>query len=158
MCPLKVTLQVRHLPSTGQEVTSGPLTAGMNPAELMPGAASLRYPPSLSEVQKVLTICKHLHTPPTKMTPKRFLQVFLESSNPRIAYLFRHWAQPKGIKSTMDLLHLLNDKVSKSEGGCRDWIAFIKQDVSCNCVILLVACYYLRIESTECYHQYLEFG
>jgi hypothetical protein len=85
---------------------------------------------SPAETLKVLTACKLLNTTPGKITPKRFLQIFLESKNSDIAYLRRLWAQPRGIGSTMYLVKLLRDEIMSSDGGSKEWTDFIQKEVS----------------------------
>ncbi|KAA1138597.1 hypothetical protein PGTUg99_030614 [Puccinia graminis f. sp. tritici] len=83
---------------------------------------------SPAETLKVLTACKLLNMTPGKITPKRFLQIFLESENSDIAYLRRLWAQPRGIGSTMYLVKLLRDEIMSSDGGSKEWTDFIQKE------------------------------
>jgi hypothetical protein len=82
-----------------------------------------------AETQKVLAVCKLLNSTPAKITPKRFLQIFLDSNNSEIAYLRRLWATPRGLGSTMQLLILLRDEILRSEGGRQEWSEFIQKQV-----------------------------
>jgi hypothetical protein len=84
---------------------------------------------SPAETHKVLTICKLLNSTPAKMTPKRFLEIFVESNNSELAYLRWLWAQPKGLSSTMGLIKLLREEVVGSEGGRQAWTDFIEEQV-----------------------------
>ncbi|EFP91557.1 uncharacterized protein PGTG_17611 [Puccinia graminis f. sp. tritici CRL 75-36-700-3] len=83
---------------------------------------------SPAETQKVLTCCKLLNSTPAKITPKRFLQIFLDSGSSEIAYLRRLWAQPRGISSTMDLVHLLRREILSTPEGSKEWTAFIQEE------------------------------
>ncbi|KAA1073580.1 hypothetical protein PGT21_016451 [Puccinia graminis f. sp. tritici] len=76
---------------------------------------------------KVLATCKLLNSTPGKITPKRFLQIFLESESSDIAYLRRLWAQPRGIGSTMYLIRLLRDEIMSTDGGRKEWTDFIQE-------------------------------
>jgi hypothetical protein len=82
-----------------------------------------------AETMKVLAACKLLNSTPGKITPKRFLQIFLESESSDIAYLRRLWAQPRGIGSTMYLIKLLRDEIMSSNGGRKEWTDFIQEQV-----------------------------
>ncbi|KAA1137120.1 hypothetical protein PGTUg99_013708 [Puccinia graminis f. sp. tritici] len=82
---------------------------------------------SPAETQKVLTACKLLNSTPAKITPKRFLQIFLDSRSSEIAYLRRLWAQPRGISSTMDLVNLLRREILSSPEGRKEWMGFIQE-------------------------------
>jgi hypothetical protein len=84
---------------------------------------------SSAETNKVLAACKLLNSTPAKMTPKRFLQIFVESNHSELAYLRRLWAQPKGIASTMGLINLLWEEVVGSEGGRKAWTDFVQEQV-----------------------------
>jgi len=81
------------------------------------------------ETQKVLSVCKLLNSTPGKITPKRFLQIFLESEDSEIAYLRRLWAQPRGIDSTMHLVTVMRNEITKTQCGRELWSAFIQQQV-----------------------------
>ncbi|KAH9442391.1 hypothetical protein Pst134EB_028645 [Puccinia striiformis f. sp. tritici] len=80
------------------------------------------------EVQKTLNICRSLNELPTKMTPKRFIQVFLGSADSQIAYLRRIWAIPKGLPSTLEVLGGVRDQILKTDGGEKAWSEFIQQE------------------------------
>ncbi|KAI7950486.1 hypothetical protein MJO29_009160 [Puccinia striiformis f. sp. tritici] len=83
-----------------------------------------------SENEKVLEICKLLNKKPVKMTPKRFMEIFLASEDSDIAYLRRLWSVEKsGLKSTLRLLPLIRDEVLRTEGGQDAWSAFIQREV-----------------------------
>ncbi|POW07051.1 hypothetical protein PSTT_08563 [Puccinia striiformis] len=82
-----------------------------------------------SENEKVLEICKLLNKKPVKMTPKRFMEIFLASEDSDIAYLRRLWSVEKsGLKSTLRLLPLIRDEVLRTEGGQDAWSAFIQRE------------------------------
>ncbi|KNF05647.1 hypothetical protein PSTG_01050 [Puccinia striiformis f. sp. tritici PST-78] len=83
---------------------------------------------SPAETAKVLSICQILNSTPAKMTPKRFMEIFLESPDSEIAYLRRLWAQPIGLPSTMRLMPLLRNEVHRTKGGYDLWSSFIQQE------------------------------
>ncbi|PLW19715.1 hypothetical protein PCASD_13192 [Puccinia coronata f. sp. avenae] len=63
--------------------------------------------------QNILYICNKMHSLKTKLSPKEFIHAFVISAEPKVSYLRRHWAQPKGINSTMALQEAI--KILQSE-------------------------------------------
>jgi hypothetical protein len=88
---------------------------------------------SISIDDKILRICQELRTLPCVMTPKQFMQRYIESGNSDIAYLRRYWAQSTGIDSTMELVSALRNEIKRTEVGRNAWSSFILQEV---CFIL----------------------
>ncbi|POW03957.1 hypothetical protein PSHT_11421 [Puccinia striiformis] len=76
------------------------------------------------EVRKTLDICRALNELPTKMTPKRFIQVFLTSTDSQIVYLRRIWAILKGLPSSLDVLNHVRDQILETDGGGEAWADF----------------------------------
>ena len=64
------------------------------------------------------------------MTPKEFMLQFINSNNPDLAYLRRHWGQEKGIDSSIQLAGALRDEITKSPVGRHKWNDFIQEEVS----------------------------
>ncbi|POV98545.1 hypothetical protein PSHT_13966 [Puccinia striiformis] len=63
------------------------------------------------EVRKTLDIC-----PSHKDDPKRFIQVFLTSTDSQIVYLRRIWAILKGLPSSLDVLNHVRDQILETDG------------------------------------------
>ncbi|KAA1070445.1 hypothetical protein PGT21_012403 [Puccinia graminis f. sp. tritici] len=83
---------------------------------------------SISIDDKILRICQELRTLPSVMTPKQFMQRYIESANSDIAYLRRYWAQSTGIDSTMELVSALRNEIKRTEVGRNAWSSFILQE------------------------------
>ncbi|EHS62708.1 uncharacterized protein PGTG_22611 [Puccinia graminis f. sp. tritici CRL 75-36-700-3] len=64
--------------------------------------------------ERVLQVCKHLNSLPTKITPKVFIWRFLQSGHSNLPLLRRHWAGDKGINTTMELVETLRSVINKT--------------------------------------------
>ncbi|PLW06966.1 hypothetical protein PCASD_24523 [Puccinia coronata f. sp. avenae] len=63
--------------------------------------------------QNILYICNKMHSLKTKLSPKEFIHAFVISAEPKVSYLRRHWAQPKGINSTMALVDVIGHEIKR---------------------------------------------
>ncbi|PLW46263.1 hypothetical protein PCASD_03796 [Puccinia coronata f. sp. avenae] len=77
---------------------------------------------------KVLEICKLLRTPPIKLTPKQFISHFLTSNHSEVAYLRRYWRQETGIESSVNLLYVLRNEITKTATGTSAWHSVIQEE------------------------------
>ncbi|EFP89319.2 uncharacterized protein PGTG_15498 [Puccinia graminis f. sp. tritici CRL 75-36-700-3] len=78
--------------------------------------------------EKVLQVCKHLNSLPTKITPKVFISRFLQSGHSDLPLLRGHWAGDKGINTTMELVETLRSVINKTSVGRSAWNAFIQAE------------------------------
>ncbi|KAA1093440.1 hypothetical protein PGTUg99_015409 [Puccinia graminis f. sp. tritici] len=78
--------------------------------------------------EKVLQVCKHLGSLPTKMTPKVFISRFLQSGHSDLPLLRGHWAGDKGIDTTMELVRTLRGVITKTSIGQCAWNTFIQAE------------------------------
>ncbi|PLW32457.1 hypothetical protein PCASD_17952 [Puccinia coronata f. sp. avenae] len=78
--------------------------------------------------QNILYICNKMHSLKTKLSPKEFIHAFVISAEPKVSYLRRHWAQPKGINSTMALVDVIGHEIKKTPSGREAWATFIQQE------------------------------
>ncbi|KAI7941831.1 hypothetical protein MJO29_013905, partial [Puccinia striiformis f. sp. tritici] len=83
---------------------------------------------SPAEIKKVLDSCSLLNSKPGKMTPKKFLEIYMSTANSNVAYLRQYWSTDRGLKSTMQLLPLLRDEILRTDGGREAWTSFIQQE------------------------------
>jgi hypothetical protein len=65
----------------------------------------------------------------TKLSPKEFIHVFVLLSDSDVAYLQRHWAQPKGISSTIELVNVIGHEIKKTKVGRAAWAKFVQKEV-----------------------------
>jgi hypothetical protein len=63
------------------------------------------------------------------MTPKQFMQRYIESESSEIAYLRRFWATSNGIESTFELVDSLRQEINRTNVGRQVWSNFILQEV-----------------------------
>ncbi|KAI7940422.1 hypothetical protein MJO28_014074 [Puccinia striiformis f. sp. tritici] len=83
---------------------------------------------SPAEIKKVLDSCSLLNSKPGKMTPKKFLEIYMSTANSNVAYLRQYWSTDRGLKSTMQLLPLLRNEILRTDGGREAWTSFIQQE------------------------------
>ncbi|PLW49187.1 hypothetical protein PCASD_03036 [Puccinia coronata f. sp. avenae] len=78
--------------------------------------------------QNILGLCKQMNSLRTKLSPKEFIHAFVLSSDSDVAYLRRHWAQPKGISSTIELVDVIGHEIKKTEVGRAAWAKFVQKE------------------------------
>ncbi|OAV98166.1 hypothetical protein PTTG_01728 [Puccinia triticina 1-1 BBBD Race 1] len=61
------------------------------------------------------------------MSPKQFMLHYLTSPNSELAYLRRHWAQPTGIESSVELIQAIGAFMKQSPAG-RQAIEIVRQE------------------------------
>ncbi|KAH9443423.1 hypothetical protein MJO29_008185 [Puccinia striiformis f. sp. tritici] len=84
--------------------------------------------PKQTKDEKVLSICKLLHTRPNKLTPNEFITHILESQDSKFATLRRLWAVDAGLKSTMSLVKTIRNELARSVIGREAWEEFIQEE------------------------------
>lgn len=77
---------------------------------------------------RTLRICQYIKS--EKLTPKKFLQAFLDSSHTDLASLRRLWGTETGWPSTMTILNTIKIIALESANGRKHWYDWILKEVS----------------------------
>jgi hypothetical protein len=85
-----------------------------------------------ADVSKTISICQQLQS--MKMTPKEFMECFITSADPDIAYQRQFWATDTGVDSTIALVTKIGNRLVNNTTSCAKWQYFIQEEVrTCAC-------------------------
>ncbi|PLW47893.1 hypothetical protein PCASD_04912 [Puccinia coronata f. sp. avenae] len=79
-----------------------------------------------ADVVKTISICQQLQS--MKMTPKEFMECFIMSADPDIAYQRRFWATDTGVYSTIALVSKIRNRLVTNPTSCAIWQDFIQEE------------------------------
>ncbi|PLW30044.1 hypothetical protein PCASD_21295 [Puccinia coronata f. sp. avenae] len=79
-----------------------------------------------ADVIKTISICQQLQS--MKMTPKEFMECFITSADPDIAYQRQFWATDTGVDSTIALVTKIRNRLVTNPTSCAKWQDFIEEE------------------------------
>lgn len=94
--------------------------------DLNVGSAPNPSPSDLVDT-RILRICQYIRS--ENLTPKKFLQVFLNSPDMDLASLRCFWGTKTGWPSTLSILDTIKRLTSDSDGGLQRWQDWILKEV-----------------------------